>query len=567
MPEKEKKPKEEKKVSRREFLGKSLKAGAGIAAASVASRFLRSDKYSPHSIFASGKQKLEYTPKAGLAQGMIGGPTGFEGAERYQYSGDEAAGRAVEALRKLKADGMAPDKLVIMVPPGAVGHWESPFPEGAPLAKDVFTEETGIEIEVVDVVETEQTTKLIQDYQTGARAYDTYSYWSDETADLAASGALLNLDEYVDKYKPDWNDPVWGNVGGDVTTTATSKYLGSIYNVVMDGDYQLWVYRKDLFEDPNEKKAFKDKYGWDLQWPETFEQLDQLSEFFNRPEKGLLGCTDLRNQYWGFSNWFQRYTSYDNPDQFYWDNNMNPLITTDAGIKATEQHVNSLVWHHKDAISWGWPQQYANMAEGRAAITCAYPNMPKFLDTQNAPDWLGVQSKVYHKLRSGVSPGRVIGGALIRRTVWWPSIGHGVASNGKNTEAAYLLLQWASSGKVSTWLTANPAGYYDPWKIPHFKDPYVISSYKDWHIKTYVESIKRSSPPIIIPGVIEYRTALDTALQQALAYQKTPAQAMKDCAAEWNKITERRGRDKQIEAIRATRAAWPTIVDKPTINV
>jgi multiple sugar transport system substrate-binding protein len=567
MPEKEKKPNEEKKVSRREFLGKSLKAGAGIAAASVASRFLRSDKYSPYSIFASEKKKLEYTPKAGLAQGMIGGPTGFEGAERYQYGADEAAGRAVEALRKLKADGKAPDKLVIMVPPGAVGHWESPFPEGAPLAKDVFTEETGIEIEVVDVVETEQTTKLIQDYQTGARAYDTYSYWSDETADLAASGALLNLDEYVDKYKPDWNDPVWGNVGGDVTTTATSKYLGSVYNVVMDGDYQLWVYRKDLFEDPNEKKAFKDKYGWDLQWPETFEQLDQLSEFFNRPEKGLLGCTDLRNQYWGFSNWFQRYTSYDNPDQYYWDNDMNPLITTDAGIKAAEQHVDSLVWHHKDAISWGWPQQYANMAEGGAAITCAYPNMPKFLDTQNAPDWLGVQSKVYHKLRSGVSPGRVIGSALIRRTVWWPSIGHGVAANGKNTEAAYLLLQWVSSGKVSTWLTANPAGYYDPWKIPHFKDPYVISSYKDWHIKTYVESIKRSSPPIIIPGVIEYRTALDTALQQALAYQKKPAQAMKDCAEEWNKITERRGRDKQIEAIRATRAAWPTIVDKPTINV
>ena len=103
---------------------------------------------------------------------------------------------------------------------------------------------------------------IIQDYQTGARAYDIYSYWSDLTADLAASGALLNMDEYIDKYKPDWNDPVWGNVGGDVTTTATSKYLGSVYNVVMDGDYQLWVYRKDLFEDPKEQRAFKNRYGW-----------------------------------------------------------------------------------------------------------------------------------------------------------------------------------------------------------------------------------------------------------------------------------------------------------------
>jgi multiple sugar transport system substrate-binding protein len=154
----------------------------------------------------------------------------------------------------------------------------------------------------------------------------------------------------------------------------------------------------------------------------------------------------------------------------------------------------------------------------------------------------------------------------VRRTVWWPSIGHGVAANGKYTEAAYLLLQWASSGKVSSWLVANPAGYYDPWKVPHFKDPFVIGSYKDWHIQTYEESIKRSAPPIIIPGVFEYRTALDTALQQALAGQKSAKQAMRDCAEEWNKITDRKGRDKQIEAIKATRAAWPTVVDRPTIG-
>ena len=565
MPEKEKKHEGKSRISRREFLGKSLKAGAGVAAASVASKFI-GNKYSPHSIFASGGgKKMEYTPKEGLASGMIGGPTGFEGAERYQYGADEAAGLAVEGLRKLKAEGKAPDKLVVMVPPGCVGHYESPFPEGAPTSKQVFFDETGIELEIVDVVETEQTTKVIQDYQTGARAYDVYSYWSDETADLAASGAILNLDEFVDKYKPDWNDPQWGNVGGDVTTTSTSKYLGSVYNVVMDGDYQLWVYRRDLFEDPKEQKAFKDRYGWDLQWPETWEQLDQISRFFNRPDKGLLGCTDLRNQYWGFSNWFQRYTSFDNPNQYYWDDDMNPLINTDPGIKATEQHVTSLEWHHKDAISWGWPEQYANMSSGGAAVTCAYPNMPKFLDTPKAPDWLGVESKVYQKLRSGVSPGRVIDGTLVRRTVWWPSIGHGVAANGKYTEAAYLFCQWISSGKVSTWLTANPAGYYDPWKIPHFKDPFVIGSYKDWHINTYVESIKRSAPPLIIPGVIEYRTALDTALQQALAGQKSAKQAMKDCAEDWNRITDKRGRDKQAEAIRATRAAWPTVVDKPTI--
>jgi hypothetical protein len=71
-------PEKEKKVTRRKFLGNSLKAGAGIAAATAASRFM-SDKYSPYSIFASKGKETEITPKEGLAPGMIGGPTGFEG--------------------------------------------------------------------------------------------------------------------------------------------------------------------------------------------------------------------------------------------------------------------------------------------------------------------------------------------------------------------------------------------------------------------------------------------------------------------------------------------------------
>ena len=550
---------EENKITRRKFLGKTIKTGAGIMAASVASKFLlkKSDRYSA---LAAGKKVTEYKPKEGLAPGKIGGPTGFEGAERYQYGPDEAPGRAIEGLRKLKADGKAPSKIVVMLPPGAVGHWEKPFPEGAKPAKEVFYEETGIEIEPVDVVETEQMTKIIQDYQTGARGYDVYSFWSSDLADVAASGALYQLDEFVDKYKPDWTDPQWGFVGGETTLTATSKVYGHIYNALMDGDYQLWIYRRDLFEDPKERAEFKARYGWELQWPETWEQLDQISEFFHRPEKGLLGCTDLRNQYWGFTNWYQRYTSFANPNQFYFDEDGKPLIYSEAGIQATREYVNSMKWHHKDGISWGWPEQYANMAAGGAAITCAFPNMPKFLDNPNNPD-----SKIVGKIRSGVAPGRVIDGALIRRTVWWPSIGHGVAANTKYPEAVYLFLQWASSGKIFTWLVANPAGYYDPVHISDFKDPIVVSSYHEYHISTYVESIKRSSPPINIPGVVEYVSALDTNLQEALTGRKTPEQAMKDTAEAWEKITEAKGREKQIQAIKAARKAWPNVVDRPTI--
>jgi len=544
-----------KKITRRDFLKRTAKVGAGLALVSAAGSIIGkgSERFSAY----AAKKTKGFMEKKGLAAGMIGGPTGFEGAERYQYGPEEPAGRAIEALRKLKADGKAPNQLVVMLPPGAVGHYKSPFPEGAPAAMQVFAEETGIELNLVDVVEVEQMTKLIQDYQTGAQGYDTYSFWSSDLADIAASGALLALDEYANKYKPDWLDSQMGYVGGETTFAATSKVFGKIYNVNMDGDYQIWVYRKDLFEDPAERNNFKAKYGWELQWPETWQQLDQIAEFFHRPDKGLLGCTDLRNQYWGFTNWYQRYTSMANPYMTYFDDKTGkPLLDTEAGVKATEEYVNALKWHHKDGVSWGWPEQYANMAAGGAAVTCAFPNMPKFLDSAANKD-----SKVVGKLRSGLSPGRVFGGKLIRRSVWWPNIGHAVAAKGKNRDAAYLFLQWASSGKVSTWLTANPAGYYDPWRIPHFKDPIVIGSYHDWHIPVYISTIEHASPPINIPGVVEYVSALDTNLLSALAGNLTPAQAMKNTAKTWEDITNKKGRDKQIEALKKARDAWPKTVD------
>jgi multiple sugar transport system substrate-binding protein len=541
-----------KRITRRQFINESLKTGAGVAIGFNLVGLSR------------GPTAFASETKEGLAPGMIGGPTGFEGAERYQYGPDEAPGRAILGLKKLREEGKAPKEIVLMLPPGCVGHWDTPFPKGAKPAKEVFYEETGIKIAPVDVVATEMSTTVVQDYQTGARAYDIYSFWCNDGPDLVQAGALLKLNDLVDQYKADWLDPKEGYVGGEAMFSATSKVFGDVYIVNMDGDEQVWVYRKDLFEDPKEQKAFKAKHGWDLQFPETWEQLDQVADFFHRPDKGLLGCTDIRNQYWGFTNWYQRYNSMGDPGRFFFDEDTaKPLVNSPEGIQATKEHVDTLRYHHKDVLSWGWPQQYANMAAGGAAVTCAYPNMPKFLDNPENKD-----SKIVGKIRSSISPGRVINGKLIRRTTWWPNVAHGVPSKSKYPEAVYLLLQWASSGKISTWLVANPGGYYDPWRVPHFKDPILIGSYHDWHVPVMVGSLERSCPPIMIPGVFEYQQILDTNLQEALTGRKTPEEAMADTEKEWEKVTERIGRDETKKAIKANRGAWPKdIYDEITIKV
>lgn len=550
-------------LSRRDFLRMAGVVGAGLAAGACAPQPTAAPTQAPTEAPTMAKvteAPAVVTPaKAGLAEGKIGGPTGFEGAERYQYGPDDPAGRAILALRDLPAD-KKPEKLVVMHPSGAVGHYSVPFPEGAPTSQQVFEEETGIKLDIAGVNENEQFQKIIQDTTTKAGQYDIYSFWGNNRGTLAEAGAFLVLDDFVAQYKPEWEKHY---VGGQLTVESYAKYAGKYVCVSFDGDYQSWNYRVDLFEDPKEQADFKAKYGWDLQWPETWEQLDQVSEFFHRPDQDLLGCTDIRNPIWGLTNWVQRYASFANPAQMYFDpETAKPLINSDAGVQATQEYADTMQYKSKDALSWGWPEQYANMAAGGTAITCAFPNMPKFLDNAGNPD-----SKIVGKLRTGLAPGRIIDGKLIRRTVWWPNITLAVSTQTQYPEAAYLFLQWADSPSMFTFMVGNPAGYYDPFQVSDFKDPVVVGSYHEYHVPTMTSSIEHSVPPLNLNGASEYETALDNNVQAVIAGKKTAEQAMADCETEWEEITDRLGRDKQIEAIAAQSAAYSTVVDTPTIQM
>lgn len=550
-------------LSRRDFLRATGLIGVGLFAQACAGQPAAAPTTAPTTApTAAPATRVAATPvvsapKAGLARGMIGGPVGFEGAERYQYSADSPAGRAIEALKSLPAD-QKPEQLVIQLADGALGHFQVGFPDGAQTAQQIFEEETGIKLEFVGISPDDQFTKIIQDTTTKAGQFDLYSFWAPDKGTLAESGALLNLDELVGKHKPEWEKYY---TGGETTVQQFNAHAGSFYGVSFDGDYQIWIYRKDLFEDPEEQKKFMDKYGWELQWPETWEQLDQIAEFFHRPDKNMFGVTDLRNQYWGYTNWYQRYASAGNPNQFYFDPETGkPLIDSEAGIRAAQEYANTLKYHSPDGISWGWPEQYANMAAGGAAVTCAFPNMPKFLDTPANPD-----SMITGKIRSGLAPGRMVDGKLIRRTVWWPNVTLGVSGQSQYSEAAYLFLQWANSPQLYPWLVANPAGFMDPFQKGDFEDPFVVGSYHDYHIPTYKTSIEHAVPPINLNGTNEYVNALDTNLQAVMTGQKSAEQAMKDAAAEWEKITDRLGRDKQVTALKAQATAYPTTTDEPTI--
>ncbi|MDR3490164.1 MAG: extracellular solute-binding protein [Bradyrhizobium sp.] len=529
------------RMSRRQLLASGGKATALAATVGIAPRMIR-----PARANAGGA----------LAPGMIGGPTGFDGCERYQYGADTPEGRAIEGIKVLKGAGKAPSKIVLGLSDGSIGQLAKPFPAGAPAIKDLWEKETGIPLDIVGVPNGQEFTKTMQDISTKGGAFDIYAVEWNRLGDLAETGGIVKLDDFVSEYKPEWDDPKRGYVGGAKGVSLLNRYRGSTYGVSLDGDFQTWNYRTDLFHDEVERKAFAGKHGRELAPPRTWKELDEIATFFHRPDKGLIGCSDLRNQGWGYTNWYQRFVSMASPNQYLFDDAGNPLINSANGIAATREYVDALAYHSPDAISWGWPEQYGNFAGGGAAMTCAFSNLPKFLDN---PDNKG--SKITGKVGSMLPPGREIGGNLVRRSVLWLNLSASVSAQSKSAEACYLFLQWVGSSRIYSWMTANPSGYFDPFQLANFADPLVRQTYHAYHMDIVRETVARAVPTINYPGATAFHNALDENLMASLTKAKTPEQAMADTEREWKRIARRIGEDKLLEAIKANKAAWPTVLD------
>jgi multiple sugar transport system substrate-binding protein len=528
-------------IGRRHVLKAAGSAAAITAAVGIAPRFL---------VVRSARADT------GLANGMVGGPTGFAGAERYQYGPDTPEARAIEGIKALAGAGKAPAKLVMMLSEGSVGQLTKPFPAGAPAIKDLFEKEAGIKLAIVGVPNGQEYTRTLRDITGKAGAFDIYATEWNRLGDLAETKGLLKMDEFVEKYRPQWDEPGRGYVGGAKGVALLNEYRGHTYGVSLDGDFQCWIYRKDLFEDSKEQAAFRSGYGYDLAFPKSWRQLDDVATFFHRPDKGLFGCTDLRNPGWGFTNWYQRFCSTASPNQYLFDDDGTPLINAEHGILATKEYVESLKYHSPDALSWGWPEQYGNMAIGGAAMSCAFPNMPKLLDNP-AND----NSRVTGRLASAKAPGREVEGRTVSRSVLWLNLTASISAQTGHAEAAYLLLQWLGSSRIYSWMTANPAGYFDPFQLANFSDPLVQESYHAYHIQTIRDVIPRAVPSINYPGATAYHKALGGNLTEALKGSKSAEQAMKDTETAWREITQQVGQKKVVDAIKASKAAWPTILD------
>src|SRR5690606_31030893 len=123
-----------------------------------------------------------------------------------------------------------------------------------------YTEETGVVVTVETTPWADFQTKAFTEFNAHGDAYDLVVGDSQWLGAGSTGGHYVELTDFFKKHNLN-----------EVMAPATVKYYaeypgnsGRYWAIPLEGDALGWSYRKDWFEDPEEKAAFKEKYGYEL---------------------------------------------------------------------------------------------------------------------------------------------------------------------------------------------------------------------------------------------------------------------------------------------------------------
>ena len=435
---------------------------------------------------------------------------------------------------------------------GDAGHNLKPYE----FWKEDFAK-VGINIEIIEVPFDAVYEKEMTEFVAATGAFDVVTFYPAYIGDFAGNGYLEPLDEYMarepaevwDPHPEDVQAPYW---------ELYCKFGGKTYALPIDGDVIMLQYRRDLFESEEEQAAFKEKYGRELTVPETWDEYLEVAEFFTRKAGETLAGEELEHDFYGLAFygargfslfWYlNRFASWGGGGM-YFDEDMNPLINTPEAVEALKHMIKSMDYAPPDVLAYGYEELKDVFLKGYAAMVIQWPCVPK---KSNNPE----ESVIVGKVGVARVPGyRMPDGTVVHRSLMPVGRVVAVAADSDNKEAAYWVAKHISYDRslddVSTMLTG-----LDPYRLSHFAHPEAYEMFAEVEdAEIYLKGVEAAMadgfPEIFIPGSAAYTDALDMHVNKALSGEETPEDALAAAAKEWDEITDRLGRERQIELWRA----------------
>ena len=468
-------------------------------------------------------------------------------------------GVLLAALAATQALGQSADQLAIEAAKRSAGEtinvsW--PAGVGALGVKNFVAPQweaaTGVKVNVIEMPTPDLYTKAIAEHRAGTGGLDVLSVVPAWLADLSAAGILEPLDPLVEKYgfaeelqgiEPAFRDN-------------QMRYNGKIFGIPDDGDMLILYYRKDLFENPENRAAFQAKYGYELAAPVTWKQFADIGRFMNdkyAPE--IYGAVMIRRQFLLHYYFEERFRT--EGGRFFDPETMKALINSETGVRVVEEMVADNAFMPPGVQEFGPVESLSTFLSGDAAMVVWWPPVGRWAEgygaNEEALKWVPktqVAGKVGYALPPGGHPELALGWSLA------------VAAGSKKKDLAYLFIQYANSEKISLERVQIPYSLRDPFRTSHFESGEYRSRWPtaDLYLDTLKQGAQTGMLDLSIRNTFQYDDALQKALGRAMAGED-PKTVMDDAASEWDRLTDRVGLDKQRDSYRDWAAkpnAYPT---------
>jgi multiple sugar transport system substrate-binding protein len=400
---------------------------------------------------------------------------------------------------------------------------------------------TGIKVEFETTSWDLMYDKAIKDMQAGSGIYDFVYVEQDIVYSYLAQNYLVDLTQML-KDNPNLTAPdfSWDNFTTFINYFKDPNVNDDIFGVPMEAFIKVYLYRKDLFEDPDIQAQFQDGYGYALAPATNFDQYRDIAEFFTAYGKShdmeLWGTTVQGNT--GHSASFYEYYETIAPAWGVWNWGINKetykatvanggQMDSDTAKQALEFWVSMLQYAPPESTQSTWDEVAATFAAGRAAQGWVYGENAAWIATD--PERSKVVGEVGVALPP-TSPGVMEAAEKGEGYIGYYDGGaYGIPYSSKNKEATLLWLQYLGLPSVQPgWAVAGArvtltSTYADPAVVA--QDAKVDGYYTLLKDKGYLFA---GAPPF--PFHAQVRSVVEPFIWKALTGDLTPAEALDQAA-------------------------------------
>jgi multiple sugar transport system substrate-binding protein len=296
------------------------------------------------------------------------------------------------------------------------------------------------------------------------------------------------------------------------------------YGLPIQANVAIMAYRKDLFDNPAEKAAFRQQYGRDLAVPATLDEYKDVAKFFTRPAKKLYGTTVMA----GVGDWatddFKTLLAANGGDGHLVGDDLSLKFSTPEGVKALTYYkslIDSKVVPPGSTAA-SWDEAASTFDSGLAATTINYHALAL------QPSVKGGQIG-YAPVPKGVAAGPHFG-------TWMLSLN----KFSKNKAWAYRAMTWLTAAEQQLAMTKqqlHPSRTSVYQKITAEKGDPVRTNYYDTLGRSLAVGVGRAR----LTNYTEVSHAVAVAVNEAATGKQDPQAALSKAASDVKRLLKQAG--------------------------